>query len=408
MGLRTVLSRLVHWVRPVTHPTKPAHAPRLHVERLETREVPAAINEAFTASVIQGFLGRAADAPDLAFWDSRLATGETRTQMTAEIIASPEFQGRELQLLYQTLLGRPLDQVGLTAWGTVLRNGGTLDQVKAGILGSVEYFVRNGGTLPAWLNAIYQSQLGRPLDQPGQVFWTTQLIRGGLSREQVAAQILASDEANLDKIAGTYQEILGRPLDSAGVNFWGTFLRDGQTVESMFAGVAGSDEFLTRLEASLMQSNLADPNQAANQFLFEGNRFSRQLPGLEVLDRLLPTLRSVNTLTAVIPTATGVATAPTTSVLSTLPPPITAGVTSGVGAGTLVTSPTSFATPGVTSGTPFGAGTGTTIGMGTGASFSTGAGAPTGTGAGQSFSTGVGAPTGAGTGQSFSTTSFIL
>src|SRR6266540_7513936 len=109
MGLRTVLSRLVHWVRPVTHPTKPAHAPRLHVERLETREVPAAINEAFTASVIQGFLGRAADAPDLAFWDSRLATGETRTQMTAEIIASPEFQGRELQLLYQTLLGRPLD-----------------------------------------------------------------------------------------------------------------------------------------------------------------------------------------------------------------------------------------------------------------------------------------------------------
>jgi hypothetical protein len=374
MGLRTIFARLRRWFQGGVAPAAAPRDVRLRVERLEARDVPAAaINDAYTASLIQGFLGRAATAADLAFWDARLAGGETRTQVATEIVASPEFQGRELQLLYQTLLGRQLDQTGLNTWGPILRNGGTLDQVKAGILGSLEYFVRNGGTNPAWLTAVYQSQLGRALDQPGEVAFTTQLINGGLSRTQVAAEILASDEANVLKIGGTYRNILSRALDSPGVSFWGAQTHNGLPVESVFFGVVGSDEFLNQLQASLFQTGLGDPNQAANQFLLGGGRFAFQLPGVEVLNRALSTTQSVNTVTLVIPTTTGVATVPTTSVTSTTMTPIVAGVPSSLGVGSsLVTPTTSFTTPGVSSGTPFGAGIGTTVGAGAGATVGSG------------------------------------
>jgi hypothetical protein len=324
MGLRTLLARVRRWFRPDTTRPAAARGVRPRFEELEARQVPAVlINDAYIASLYQGFLGRPAAVSDLVFWDNRISAGETRTQIAAEVVASPEFQGRELQLLFPTFLGRPLDQIGRDAWAPVLRNGGGLDQVKAGILGSQEYFVRNGNTLVSFLNAVYESQLGRPLDLVGQVFWVTRLGNGE-SRQQVAADILASDEASLVKTEGIYQEILGRPLDSAGAAFWVDVLHSGQPVENVFSDVAGSDEFFNLLTTSNNLTTLPDVNQVANEFLTAGGRFNAQVVGEEVLDRILPTDRTITTLpNSVVPTAISTTT-------TTPPSPIVTGAPSAI------------------------------------------------------------------------------
>jgi hypothetical protein len=275
---------------------------RLSVEQLEARQVPAAAtSDAYISALYLGFLGRQADPSDLAFWDGRLGVGESRAQVASEVVASPEFQGRELQILYQVYLGRPLDTVGLQTWEGVLRGGGSIEQVKAGILGSDEFFADKGNSIANLLSAVYQSQLGRALDAVGQNFWTPRLVGGALTRPAAVAQILASAEANRVKVTGVYQEILARGLDSAGAAYWGGVLGGGQTLEAVFSGVAGSDEFVNSLAASVARSNQNDPNLAADQFFLQGGRFAAIVSAVEQLDLNFPTNRNINTLVTSVP-----------------------------------------------------------------------------------------------------------
>ncbi len=256
MGLRSWLTRLRRWLRADSARTVPTPSTRLLVEELENRRVPAAaVADTYLAALYQGFLGRSLDQNGLIFWGGRLRAGATREQVASAILDSPEAHGRQLQILYQNFLGRPLDTPGLQFWGRVFeQQNATYEQVKAGILGSPEFFLRaaNNDNL-AFLDSIYRSQLNRPLDSVGAVFWFGRLATG-LSRESAVAQILQSDEANRVKMIGIYQEVLARPLDPAGDAFWvGNVLHSGRPLEDAIAGVAGSGEFLSQLSASLQE-----------------------------------------------------------------------------------------------------------------------------------------------------------
>ncbi|HLN31276.1 MAG TPA: DUF4214 domain-containing protein [Gemmataceae bacterium] len=90
---------------------------------------------------------------------------------------------------------------------------------------------------------LYQDLLQRPVDPSGLAYWSTALDDGSMTRQQVAAAIVASTEYKTDEIGNAYQTILGRPADAAGLTHWLGFLSSGGTIVQLEAQFYGSAEF---------------------------------------------------------------------------------------------------------------------------------------------------------------------
>lgn len=91
---------------------------------------------------------------------------------------------------YRAYLGRSaLNDPGSAGWIILLRRGSPPASVLAGVLGSHEYFYRVGGTMPAFISAIYRDVVGRP-PTPGEFrFWQRRAFTQ--SRREIANEILA-------------------------------------------------------------------------------------------------------------------------------------------------------------------------------------------------------------------------
>jgi hypothetical protein len=224
-----------------------------------------ATHETFVATLYQGLLGRPAEKAGLAFWAGRLHAGATREQVAAGFLGSEEYRTRQVCDLYQALLYRPPEAAGLEYWLTRLR-GGTLTPVKAGVLGSDEYFAAAGGTPEQFLSALYRAALRRPPDDGGRACWGARL-RAGVTREAVAAGVLAGPDALQAQVTFFYRGILGRELDAVGAGYWVAVLRQGTPPEAVLAALLGSEEFLDHLQRYVPYSSFSDPNWAANLFL---------------------------------------------------------------------------------------------------------------------------------------------
>lgn len=102
---------------------------------------------------------------------------------------APEYQ----QLVgdwYARYLGRPLDPQGLEGWGRRLMRGDSPREVEAAILGSNEYFVRNGGTDAAFVQALFRDVVGAPADPAQLNHWLRQLDREDDHRGDLAEKFL--------------------------------------------------------------------------------------------------------------------------------------------------------------------------------------------------------------------------
>ena len=93
---------------------------------------------------------------------------------------------------YRAYLGRSaLNDPGSAGWINLLRRGSPPASVLAGILASREYFNRVGGTMPAFITAIYSDVVGRP-PTPGELrFWLRRAYTQ--SRRDIANDILAQN-----------------------------------------------------------------------------------------------------------------------------------------------------------------------------------------------------------------------
>jgi len=154
---------------------------------------------------------------------------------------SQEYRTRLVDHLYSTLLGRPADPAGEAGFVQGLAGGMTIEHVQAVMLGSAEYFQRAGNSTIAFLQALYRSVLNRPLDPAGQAGWTNALAQE--DRATVAAQLLASREAQQDLIQAGYMTYLHRPADTAGLAAWLSRLQQGMSDQTLTANLLGSNEF---------------------------------------------------------------------------------------------------------------------------------------------------------------------
>jgi len=121
----------------------------------------------------------------------------------------------------------------------------SVEQVQAIILGSAEYAQRAGGSDTAFLQAVYHDILGRPLDSASAASWSTALTQ--LDHAGVAALILASPEAEQDRIQAAYQRYLHRPADPPGLASWLLQLQHGLSDQSLTANILGATEFFSRM-----------------------------------------------------------------------------------------------------------------------------------------------------------------
>jgi hypothetical protein len=112
---------------------------------------------------------------------------------------------------YRAYLGRTaLRDPASAGWVNLLQQGGQPAQVLAGILGSPEYFNRVGGTMPAFIQAVYREAVGRPATPAELRFWLRRALTQ--SRRDIAFEIL-SQNPGAGMVVTLPAVVPGRPRD---------------------------------------------------------------------------------------------------------------------------------------------------------------------------------------------------
>ncbi len=202
-------------------------------------------NQRFVAQLYVDLLHRPVDLSGLNGWTGWLDAGGNRILIVNAIMASLEYRQMVVQTLYQTILGRAADPSGLSSWAAWLGQGGNERLLKAYLLGSSEFYAKAGGTNQAFLQALYQNVLNRPLDPTGAQAWG-QALAQGMPRTSAAWAILNSTEAETLSINTWYTTYLRRPADASSVNSLLYALQQGVLDEQVIAVLVASDEYYAR------------------------------------------------------------------------------------------------------------------------------------------------------------------
>jgi hypothetical protein len=193
-------------------------------------------------------LGRAADSAGVAGWCAALDAGVSRGQLALNFEASDEYRGMEIRQLYTGLLHRAAGESEVALWLDQFRNtpGFTVEQLKADILASDEYAGGQGGPSDAaFLAAVYRDVLRRPVDVAAESAWLP--VLAGTPRDQVALDIVRSEEAETVQVWDWYLQYLRRRADPSGLQALVGALQGGLPSDAACAALLGSDEYFARL-----------------------------------------------------------------------------------------------------------------------------------------------------------------
>jgi hypothetical protein len=200
--------------------------------------------ERFVHAAYLSLLGRPVDTGGLAFWLAKLAGGTTRSQMALSLTASSEYRRAEVAATYQAILGRQPTTAEATA-GLAYLGPPNANPLRAELLGSDEFWNLSGKTQTGFAQHLYQAGLGRAPDAASIAYVKSQL-GAGRTRQQVAAWLLSTHEAETHRIALWYQQYLGRTPSATESAFWAGQLDAGHTEPAVIAQLVGSNEYLTR------------------------------------------------------------------------------------------------------------------------------------------------------------------
>jgi hypothetical protein len=210
-------------------------------------------NADYVEALYRAVLNRDADAGGLASWTNQLNKGSlTRLQVVQDIRNSTEHFTQEVSDFYMTLLNRQPDASGLQNWVQHLQSGMKEEQIAFDFLDSPEYLSHGD---KHFVDAMYQSLLGRSFDTAGEANWLSQLgddasgkanHPASMTHEQVIAAFLYSTESETRLTEGYYEVFLQRPADAAGLNGWLGNLQRGSPFLSIGQQFLSSDEFYNR------------------------------------------------------------------------------------------------------------------------------------------------------------------
>jgi hypothetical protein len=248
---RSILSRLVRGSgsAPLFANGQFGRAARVQVEELEDRCVPYSAGQPLSQNVVSqiyvDLLQRNVDPTGLSFWSGQLNHGQTIGEVVYSIESSPEYKLDEVNKIFETLLNRTVDTGSASYWVSFLDQNG-VEVSEAAVAGSQEFFDLAGQTNSGFLALLYNDVLNRPLDQQGAATYGAELA-GGLSRGDVALQILTSPEYRTDLVNSFYSQFLHRPADAAGLSFWVGQLNAGASNQDVIAAMINENEFIDRV-----------------------------------------------------------------------------------------------------------------------------------------------------------------
>lgn len=170
----------------------------------------------YIAATYRDFLGRIPDTAGYQFW---AASDSPRDVFVDALTTSDEWVGRIVADFYADVFGRAPDPGGFAHWTGLVRQRG-VPFVAGQLYGSTEYLARNGGTVAAFVQAMYRQLLGRDpaADAAGVAYWTAEAQRRG--RVAVAESFFQSREKRLARVRELYCTVLDRPPDGAGQSYW--------------------------------------------------------------------------------------------------------------------------------------------------------------------------------------------
>ena len=206
----------------------------------------------FVSALYRDVLGRAPDSSGLSNWEDQLQAGTSRQQLAQAFWESPEHRTLEVATYYHTLLQRDPDAAGLTQWVQMLENGESESAVEYGFLSSHEY-LNNNPSVSAFVGALYEDVLGRPVSVAEIELWQSQIFGSVFVRTSdfvekaglFASGILDSAEASKYLIELDYSQFLQRNVDPIGEEYWLAAVQSGTSPTALAEAILGSDEYYT-------------------------------------------------------------------------------------------------------------------------------------------------------------------
>jgi hypothetical protein len=191
---------------------------------------------AYVQGLYQAILDRNADQAGLAFWVSALNAGVPNSEVAYVFVNSQEHRQDEVKYYYESFLGRAPDSAS-AGWVDQLMNGGNEAEVIQGILTSPEYTAKHASN-PAFITDLYFHLLGRQANSADQTFWEQELT-SGVSRSEIVADFLNSQESAKLASESFYAAFLHRGADQLGDDHWVGLL----TSQTQTFGQVASDFF---------------------------------------------------------------------------------------------------------------------------------------------------------------------
>ncbi|HWB08911.1 MAG TPA: TIGR03118 family protein [Pirellulales bacterium] len=208
------------------------------------------VNTAYINALYQSILGHAPDATGLAFWQQQMAAGASRATVAQGIWDSPEHRKQEVDGFYQEFLNRAPDAQGEQFWINAFNSWGTEQLEVVGFLTATSEYASLHPGNTAFVDALYNDIDQRPADSAGEANWVTQLGNGA-TPVQVALDFVFGQEASTHIVNGFYSAFLHRAPDAASLQMWVNDL-DAQTMtaEQVAIQLLASNEYFTRVTAS--------------------------------------------------------------------------------------------------------------------------------------------------------------
>jgi uncharacterized repeat protein (TIGR01451 family) len=197
----------------------------------------------FVDSLYRTLLGRPSDNAGLIYWVTQLRQGTSRPAVVQSFWTSASHRDVEVETLYRTYLGRDAGAGDFAYWNGVFAGGANENTVAAMIIASPE-FAASHPDPASFIDSLYRSALGRPVDAAGLAYW--QGVLAGSGRQAVAYAILSSDEASLRMLGLAYGNFLGRAPSGAEQQWWLAQVHSGVTQAQIAQMILSSDEFYSR------------------------------------------------------------------------------------------------------------------------------------------------------------------
>ncbi len=191
---------------------------------------------------LYAYVGETPSSAGLTYHTAELNNGAlSRYQLAQAFLRTTAFKNVETTDLFNLLLNRAPTTAELKYYAQ--NNNGTTHSLAIEaeqIIGSAEYFSLAGGTNAGFIARAYRNIFARDVDA-GSQFWINALSKG-VSRQQVAADLLQSPEGATNLVDIAYQQTLLRAPDS-GSSVYVKALQGGTTYENVLASLLASPEF---------------------------------------------------------------------------------------------------------------------------------------------------------------------